>query len=164
MPIRRVTEAGSDSRHCYLPAKLRECLHRRIATAPKHIVQADILGAERGTSGGYRGKYGRPESRRLRRSRHPERSTGHVRVDLQQEVVAFGQAAAGHDPIDPDSALLEGIDDHARANGNSLDQSRAGLECGGLTTAAPQSVRDAASAQCQTGRRSKTRCGQDVSS
>ena len=77
------------------------------------------------TGGGSRchgGEHGRPEGRRLSGGGDPERSTGHVRVDLHQHPVALGQAAAGHDLIDSDAALLEGVDDDPRTEGRGLDQ------------------------------------------
>ncbi len=50
------------------------------------------------------------------------RAAGHVRVDLHQQRVLFGDAAGAYDTVDRHPVLLDSLDDRARAERRRFDQ------------------------------------------
>ena len=80
------------------------------------IVAAGLLARGHGP------EHGRAQGARLLGSRHLELPPGDVGVDLHQQLVALRQTARGHDLLHGHAALLEGLDDDARAVSSGLDE------------------------------------------
>src|SRR5829696_2617898 len=86
--------------------------------------------AARGRARRYGGRHGRPERGRLGRAGDQHRLADHVRVDLHEQRVLLGDAAAAHNPLDRDAVLAQPLDDRTRAEGRGFDQRAVDLGAG----------------------------------